>query len=319
MPIIPSILPYLISTDVDLRLQSGLALGSFASAFLRSATSLEYHKSASNMVGDFVNSFRRSASSKSLLSQMFQSCLTNNNPITPAEGPLWAISVISALIILSGPNLFSRPRSLKLAVFALAEVKRHRRYAIKSLQPEAWKCLVWAFAQLPKWSNSADETNVGQSFFEQVYRVLKQELSGDIAVALVGSLLGSSDPYWVKMGISKSLEVIKELIANGLEGAELGAAILQRLLQDVGKQCVDTGWDDTKIISPPLLDGYIASTHWASLGDSFHCLTPLSSSDIRAFNEDELNREWDMLFSLWEDSVKVCVGNESNSESLPVR
>lgn len=299
---------------MNLRVQSALVLGSLAQALLTSPASLDLRNAISRRVARYIDSYRRTPSNCHPLQEAFSACLKNTHPSNPAEGSTWALSTIASIIVLSGPHIFNRPRSLKLVVNAIALTRAQK--VVRPLHPATWKCLVWAYAQLSVWPVVELDSEEGETFDERCFQMVNEVFSGDVPIALVGVLLGTEPSQQQARRGAKALKVVKELVARGGERRDVGIALLHRLLGGVGSLGMGGDGSTSNIIPHALLDGTLLNAKWECLGEAIDGMSHFGVDAVRILDETEMLRDWSAMLGIWQDCVSAAPRDVINP--LPV-
>jgi hypothetical protein len=320
--VLPFVLSHLLSDSSHIRHQAVWAIQGFASAKINCKNlSGSICDNLSHHVRSFIDS--QTAPHEARLPTIVTAAITAEEPSHPGEGPQWAFTVLSSFIVLLGSSLFSHPRSLKFILPSLARSLTHKRRAVRSLHPQVWKCLVWAFSRISVDSFGAHEANGGadKSSFrteECALLVVKQELRRDAGVTLVSSLLGmaaATESGSLHSGtdyVTKALDVLKEMVFSDSKSTQAaGLSLLARLLSSVGASSTATSsdciWDYDVILPRSLLDGTILRTKWDQLPDVTRSLAATSCSEVRQLSEMQIIQHWDELLVIWVKSVKIAL------------
>ncbi|KAG6888113.1 hypothetical protein C0992_009608 [Termitomyces sp. T32_za158] len=163
--LLPSVLASLLAPTVALRTHAAHALG----GFVIGATSIPnsyIHAQISNHVLKYITTLpppratpsptKRESPTKSSLPSMPQTptksqepsivrtlrtTLQATEPAHVAHGPIWAICVLSALIILLGPAAMRVPHLKVLIQLGM----RHKNRNVRALTTVMWRCVIWVY------------------------------------------------------------------------------------------------------------------------------------------------------------------------------
>lgn len=262
---------------------------------------------------DSQSSKHKSVQTKARLPDIIMSALTANNPSHLNEGPKWAISVISSMIILLDASLFSHPRSLKLILPSLAQTLVHQRHFIQSLQPSAWKLLVWAFSRITLESRVAgDDDPPIPDTAEPAFLIVKQELGGGIGSALISALLGSADndDMYFKP-VAKALGVIEEMVwGSCISKQNEGLSTLTCLLRSFGTSAKESQkWDRNSILDRALVDGSILQAKWDRPQTAITTSGEFKFDGVRQLSEGEIVQHWDTLLAIWIKGIYLILAD----------
>lgn len=281
---------------------------------------MEAYQPFSSAVRSFIevqSSGRSSTRTESRLSSLLTEAIASIDTDPTAKGPLWALAVLSALIVLSDAPLFSSPQSLKLCILSLAPVLVHKRHSIRALHPHVWKCLAWAFLRLEGEDCSWDDMK------DRTFRVVKQELGGGIGVALVRALLGKSEPQSSTVrdlgNVLRALDLVKDMVvAQSGSTRRDGLLLLSRLVGAIGnpgplKQGDQDVMNDSSVLARGLFDGTILGSTRDGLGAAVRSLDVVKIDQVRQLSEEELIHHWDSLADIWVIAVERAL-----RESVPI-
>ncbi|KAG6889873.1 hypothetical protein C0995_013847 [Termitomyces sp. Mi166 len=173
--LLPSVLASLLAPSVALRTHAAHALG----GFVIGATSIPnspVHAQISNKVLKYITTLpppratpsptKRTSPTKPSLSptpqtptkpqepsivRTLRTTLQATEPAHVAHGPVWAICVLSALIVLLGPAAMRVPHLRVLVQLGM----RHKNRNVRALTAVMWRCIIWVYIR-PRLIN-ADE------------------------------------------------------------------------------------------------------------------------------------------------------------------
>ncbi|KIJ62577.1 hypothetical protein HYDPIDRAFT_41726 [Hydnomerulius pinastri MD-312] len=300
------ILPHLLSEPSDVRLHASIVLGRFALALVNQTEALltERRRMVSADVLSFLElhgSDEQSLSGDTNLPYIVRDAFSAESQTRPGEGPIWILTVLASLIILSGPSLFSNSRAMTFILQSLAMALTHKRSVVRALHPHAWKCLVWVFHQMLSGSRNTDSA-VRSALF-----VVKQELGGGIGVGLAAVLLhssGSSTDPERSQRLSQALSVIQAMARMDCKHTrQQGLALLQAMMRGIGEAEIDssssTGMDC--ILASALFDGTITSTKWERLPAIIRSIHTFTTSYVRPLFKAEVSTHHETLLDIWKN------------------
>ncbi|KAF7314420.1 GLOBIN domain-containing protein [Mycena kentingensis (nom. inval.)] len=295
-PLFSSILQHLVSEAANVRLHAVNALGRFALAKLQAPAESKCHSLFGTALADFLNSQsvrRRSSQIQSRLRSFIDAALTTHNPPHPAASPFWVVQLLASVVILLETEFFSNPAILKLTLESLRVVGSHKQHMVVGLHPHVWKCLIWAFSALPV---EQDKTR------EAAFRILKQELRGDIPFAFVHAFLAPA-PQLRADAVPKVLEVAQELLAS--QDRKMNAesvAIVAQLLYSPPS----TAPPAFALVSPQLLGGGLLQPSKQKVIAVARSLPRCDVRQVRQLSDTEVLSNWDTLADLWRQTTKLC-------------
>jgi hypothetical protein len=220
------------------------------------------------------------------------------------RGPLWAMLFVACLICICDAGLFTHGYSLKLFLSVLAQARNHKRTYVKALHPYVWNCLVWCYSRLP----TAGDPQTGQDFVEirrRAFLVLRQEMKGGIATALVASLLSSSP---TATEISQVWDILKDLFSSSKEiQIREGVKLLCRLLHVVQPSTSDPRNAIRDLSGIVIRDLFAGSFLDLSEKQTKMLSSRLPDPDdrfVRPLTEEQIRDDWKGIMELWVHAVK---------------
>jgi hypothetical protein len=85
--------------------------------------------------------------------------LATHDPSCAAQGPVWALCTLAALIVLLGPALVTSTRLTNIVKGLLALSMRHKKSTVRVLMCVIWRPLVWVYFRPPLPRMSDEEEN----------------------------------------------------------------------------------------------------------------------------------------------------------------
>jgi hypothetical protein len=328
--LLPTILPHLTSLSPVLRDATVDALSAFALAALHHPTSpplaLFEHMEA------FVNSQtsrRKSADASQRLPAVMEAALVDHSEKQPGTGRAWAVSVLASIVILSGPGLFSQPRLIKLlgrALSALSVDGRGRR--IREPQDLArhagvWRCIIWAFAGLPRrGARTPDETadasaDDDRGTRDKAFLFVKSNsgLHTGIGTSLVACLLERcpDEAGCEDADIEKACEVVQDMLQSpNKRTCREGQRVLFHILDGVAPASTEPEWNKPRLVPRTLLVARCLKADDPSRFDEDH----VQLEDVRKLEQSEVAIGWAALIRLWTTCVQSSF---STGKALSVR
>lgn len=315
--ILPSVLTCLTSQNFALRTQAAHAILSISNALAHlPSPSTSLVESLSQTTINYLDEQRKGRNATQDLSPLgkaFSACINTDTPAQSAQSPMWALSVIAAMIVLSGAEALSQPRTIKFVLGHLqSAMGAKRRSTVRATTGIVWRALIWACVQLDKSDVTDEKKNSG-------WRVVRQIVDGAIGISLVAALVGQREPKAER--ILHALDVVGAMIKKGGKTCEEAVEILDRLLCAVGSSVEERKagtWVDSKLLAEPLFDGTFLEAEWKHLAP--HVKDALTKgvkvSDVRPLGEDEVVEHWDVLFTIWKAGVERAPLGESGD--IPV-
>ena len=269
-----------------------------------------------------------------------------------SDAPSWALVVVSSLIVLSDASFFLHSRCLKLVVPVLSKVSAWKcGKGIQELHSAIWKCIVWAFARLREAERLAKDGKKQPLEkavdMRSVYSFSRQDLRGDIGVAVVATLLWTPDQGNTSIDSAKrdpnevlkeqvvqnaedvgnALGVVKEMLKNpDRQVRELGKKILFRMLSGIGAPTSAENLDAPRpvlqdwynaFLAPQLFDNSILSSSQANLLNVANQISWVDVNVVSRLSETEVSQHWDELLGIWVGLMSRLAPEKKMS--LPVR
>ncbi|KAI0826919.1 hypothetical protein BC628DRAFT_1436598 [Trametes gibbosa] len=329
---LPDILSQLVAIDYQTRMGSAVALAGYALANLsiRSTTSDVPVSETLAVVQKFIRSQlarNRTASAHLLLPDYIARAERDDLVSSDAQGPRWAICVIGCLTILSGDGIFSGTRSFKLLRDTVEQVARNKKAGAIDLVACVWKCLIWAFLQIP--SNDTDLGHERRSKKAVAFHLVKQELRGGAGACLIAGLLykttrpGASEtnPDFA-LNICWALTALKDLISHVSQDVyDDGLALLGQLASGIGASDASTAvrkvWEPSDIIVKVFFSRHVLKLDVKAFAKVLRDANRFDATIVRPLNESQIIAHWDDLVAIWTIAVERELGTATESFALP--
>ncbi len=331
--LLPDILPRMVSSDASSRMDATVALAGYALARLsiRSATTAPDTLAA---VHDFIRSqLPRNRSGKvnqtsKLLPDYFAVAAKGQSTSTDGLGPRWAIAAICCLTVLSGTEIFIGRRPMKLVLDTVAGVAK-RGATTSNLVACAWRCMIWAFLQIP----NEDPVDGRPSLKEGAFNVVKQDPRGGAGACLVASLLhlipghGTPTSHVVSdRNLRWALVALKDLVSHHSQAIyDDGLALLGRLTSGIGVSAEhsttwtdEKGWHPNDIVPKAFLSRHILKSDAKLFDAALEASQRFDASVVHPLTEGEIVDHWDTLAEIWTLAVEKELGAQGTSFLLPV-
>lgn len=307
LPLYPKILTLSTEDTFDVQMQTLKTLCCVTSLKL-DIPDTRWSRKIASYTRSFIKSqmIKNKASQESSLLGILSSAIKGSQRYRKGSGPLWASLMIACLICLSDADLFTHPHSLKLFLSILAQATNHKRTYVRALHPHIWNCLVWCYSRLP---DAVKDRQGGQDFVQikkRAFLVLRQELKGGIASALVASrLLG---PSCASEDIILASNIVKDLLSSSKESQiREGINILGRLVSDVGSPSSTNPQNDTRnfseIVHRDLFVGCFLDLPEEQIRGLASRLPGADPRFIRPLTENQIREHWKEFLQLWVRSV----------------
>ncbi|KAJ7195440.1 hypothetical protein GGX14DRAFT_474749 [Mycena pura] len=313
LDIFPCLLQHLVADSSIIRVQAVNALGRFALAKTSTLlTANSCHAAFRDALSAFITPQLKSGQ-PARLRNFVTAALLSANPAHPAHSPFWVVQLLASCVVLLDYSFFSNPRALKLTLQSLEQLAGHKQKLVSALHPYLWKCLIWVFTRLPA-------QNEGDDIRDSVFMILKQDLRGDIGLALVISLLGTIPGDHTRDtsdSVSKVLKVVGDMVASNklLLQAE-GIALLTKLLYGPTLPTMLASAQHLDLLVPQLFDGSLVQSKPDNVISTIRSLGRLDINQVRQLSDAEILHHWDALADLWGRATKASLSPEFDTIKL---
>jgi len=355
--LLPSLLDNLLAPRLTLRAQACHALGGLALG--ASQIPLSYtHTRLSEIINAALTDIPASSptsplrtpsasKSDSMLVKTLRTMLNTHDPSCVAQGPVWALCTLAALIVLLGPALVTSTKLANVVKGLLALSVRHRKSSVRALACVVWRPLAWAYFR-PPFPRTSDKEEHDEEDWEDVqttkaaawtpteemrrddfWRMVATMVDMGAAVGTVGALLArKSDDV---RGVSRAIALLETMVKRGGSNCHDAVQTLCRLVSApaaMGDEVVgtdekeDSDWDWAKLLPSSLFsaDPGLLTVEFATLSEEVRQVLKQTATvaDVRAFSATEL---WmpgvmDGLIRVWRVALtQVCLSWDAE---LPV-
>ncbi|KAG1748753.1 hypothetical protein EDB19DRAFT_1683495 [Suillus lakei] len=312
---LPLVLSHLLCDSYAVRLQAALVLGRMALNLLDSSfdISVDHREVISHFVLDFLDKQwpKTTSSQISELQRIAKAAMSVEEEAELVEGPVWLLSMMASLVILSDYRLFSHSDTFKflmrLAVLGFA----HLRSVVRGLAQRLWSCMAIAFARIPDEDVRTKEA---------VFLYLGRRSQSDIGIAVVTMLLNtssapsssSSEQITSFDAVSRALTLMRDMAQDSDKHISSdGLSLLHKLMGGVGAPAPSTPDMTASLPRLPtsLFDGSLLTDKWdRSTLRSLH--RPLVT-EVRHLSEAEVVHHRILLRSTWVHLAQSRISHES--------
>ncbi|KAL7279856.1 hypothetical protein ACG7TL_006263 [Trametes sanguinea] len=341
--LLPDVLSKLTSTTASGRMDAAVALAGFASGLL--SISCKTMDNEPTAVHTTVHKYIRSQMPNSRRGRhqpaptLLPDCIAHAAKGSPTDSngnsPRWAISVICCLIILSGQGIFTGQRAFRLVLDTVEQVARSKNAVGMDLVACVWKCLVWAFFQLPR----ADTSGVGvvepgpDNQREVLFNLVRQELRGGTGAYLVAGLLYKDDRQGSDTGTTHRgsnldwvITVLQDMVNHSSSSVfKDSVVLLERLLSAIGSSSDDISnlepnhWNPNDVAVKVLFSRHILKADHQTFSTALHAANKFHAACVRPLGEAEILLKWDDIVDIWELSVRRQLRVAGSIFSISVR
>lgn len=294
-PLVPAILPYLRSSSPERRLYAAHALAGFAQGRLSCGLPLS---GACAALHSFINTESPSANGDTL-QDILSIAYKQQAPVHCGDGPIFATIVALAIVVLSGPDVFKHPPTVKLVLSVAASAGTHGRSSARKLGGRIWRALAWA-------ASGTDAGTTKERTRDKLWRVVTQDLRHGAGAAQVAGLLATG----ILADVARAVHVVERMQVHAEEEVRGEAReVLQRML-GVGEGTMPPRIDS--LVDASLLDGDALFTPYNKLSVLGSRLKPLDINVVRPLTEEEILSQWDKLLDCWTHAAHAASPSDSN-------
>jgi hypothetical protein len=357
--LLPSILDNLLAPRLALRAQAcnalgGLALG--ASQIPLSHTHTRLSEIVTAVLTDTSSSSPVSpprtpstGKSDSMLIKTMRTTLATHDPSCAAQGPVWALCTLAALVVLLGPALVTSTKLTNAVKGLLALSVRHRKSSVRALACVVWRPLAWVYFRPPLPRRSDEEEVEGQTWEVErttkparwtpaedmrradFWKVVTTMVDMGAGVGTIGALLAhkSGDVR----SISRAITLLEAMVKRGGNNCHDAVQTLCRLVSAPAPAAKthevvgadeegDSDWDWAKVLPSGLFsaDPGLLTIEFASLSEEVRQVLKQTATvaDVRALSASELwmTGVMDGLIKVWRVALtQICLSWDAQ---LPV-
>ena len=363
--LLPSILENLLGPRLALRAQACHALGGLALAASQIPLSSAHRRLSDIVAATLIiepaaaptTSSPRTPSGKSdsMLIKTLRTTLGTSDPTCAAQGPVWALCTIAALVVLLGPTLVTNTKLTNGLKGLLALSVRHKKSSVRALACAVWRPLAWVYFRPPfprgkahEDAENEDEEQEEEQAWEDgqmavrawtqeeearrndFWKVVATMLDMGAGVGTIGALLG----YKVddSPSVTRAIALLEAMVQRGGNMCHDAVQTLCRLVSvpsmtsnfpgDTGREEEERDWDWGRLLPTGLFSAEpgLLTVDFNSLSEEVRPMlkqTP-SVQDVRALTATEL---WmpgvmDGLIKVWRNALtQVCLSVDA---MLPV-
>ncbi|KAF8817190.1 hypothetical protein BYT27DRAFT_7205042 [Phlegmacium glaucopus] len=309
-PLVPSILSKLLANTLAIRTQACHALGGFALGSTYTPVS-PIHTQVSRAVATYITTATRSPSKNSpekpneaAISRTLKTTLASEDPQHPAQGPVWALSVLASFIVLLGSRLSEDMRVIKIISCLLCMGLKHKKSSVRALGYLLIRPLAWVYFQPPLPVDSDEELEVDDEVRVQTkearrihLKMLQTAVECKAGVSTIGALLGeelsSSDPLWC------SIEILQQMAAKPGRTCQDAVDVMQYMVsfsENTNDNGADYPWSGSLLLPRSLFSSFpgLLTAEFKSLKGVVEPIFEQVSTveDIRCLTREEMSTQW---------------------------
>lgn len=359
--LLPSLLDNLLAPRLALRAQACHALGGLALG--ASQIPLSYtHTRLSEIVNAVLTDTSSlspaspprtpsAGKSDSMLIKTLRTTLGTHDPLCAAQGPVWALCTLAALIVLLGPALVTSTKLTNVVKGLLALSVRHRKSSVRALACVVWRPLAWAYFRppLPRRSDEEEDEVEEQAWEDErttkpaawtpgedmrrvdFWKVVTTMVDMGAGVGTVGALLAHKSEDM--RSVSRAITLLEVMVTRGGNMCHDAVQTLCRLVSAPAPGAKadevvradeegDLDWDWAKLLPSGLFsaDPGLLTIDFASLSEEVRQVLKQTATvaDVRALSAAELwmTGVMDGLIKVWRIALtQVCLSWDAE---LPV-
>jgi hypothetical protein len=267
--LLPSLLENLLAPRLALRAQACQALGGLALGASQLPLSC-IHTRLSEMVAaalivtpasSSTSSPRTPTKSDSMLVKTLRTTLAAQDPSCAAQGPVWALCTLAALVVLLGPTLVTSAKLTNTLKGLLAVSVRHKKSSVRALACAVWRPLAWAYFRPPfprKREQGEDGSDMDEGGQEQEWEDDEERTTKTAAVAWTQAEEARRDEFWkvvaTMVDMGSGVGSVGALLAHEADDARCvsrGITILESMVQRGGNMCHDAVQTLCRLVSAP--------------------------------------------------------------------
>ena len=286
-----------------------------------------------------------------MLIKTLRTTLATHSPSCAAQGPVWALCALAALIVLLGPALVTSTKLTNVVKGLLALSVRHKKSSVRALACVIWRPLAWTYFRPPLPRNSDEEedeleeqawederstkpdawTPAEDKCRDEFWKVVTTMVDMGAGVGTVGALLAhKSDDV---RSASRAITLLEVMVKRGGNMCHDAVQTLCRLVSVPGPAAKadevvgadeeeDSDWDWAKLLPSGLFsaDPGLLTIDFASLSEEVRLVLKQTATvaDVRALSAAELwmTGVMDGLIKVWRVALtQVCLSWDAQ---LPV-
>lgn len=320
--LLPSVLANLLAPTLALRSQASHALGGLVLALRSlplSSTTLKIHSRMSEAVSDFLttppSTPSKSPSKDPVIIRTLRATIQATDPQQAAQGPVWALTVLSSLIVLLGPRMYTDPKVAKTINALLTLTMKHKKTSVKALGCILWRCITWVWFRPPFEGDDAVPEDVDgeeNKPKEKYWRLVKSVVDVGAGVSTIAALLRDD------LALEDDDTILRRVmeVMNGMikKGGHSGGEVMDVLkiflsLDSDGESSHCESWNHSKLLPNGLFDALpgLLTAEYKTLvtvvrklaGECPH------TEDVRPLTREEVAKDWvfDELVNIWRNGL----------------
>ncbi|KAH8104762.1 hypothetical protein BXZ70DRAFT_614597 [Cristinia sonorae] len=317
-PLLPSLFACLLGPTYAIRAHACAAVGGFAIASA-SIPLAPFHTVISNKTAAFLTHVPPGTPSKkgspmddSAIVRTIRMLLKTNDPTVAAQGPVWALCLMSNLIVLLRNTVYLnlKVNTTITALFNL--VLRHQKSSVRGLACLAWRTMTWAYFQPPLLRLPVDEEDEEEDteaedeanalLHSKLWKLVITVVDLGAGVSSIGALLSVEG----EESLRRALNMMKKMSKMGGQNCKDALDTACQLVA----QTSEKEWDHMKLLPNALFSTHpgLMTVEYSQLAQT---VRPIINScpgveDIRSLTEEELSQPWVFMgiLNVWLEGLR---------------
>jgi len=318
VPIVPSVLSNLLANTLTLRAQACHALGGLVLG-LTSLPRSSAHTKISSMVASYLTSpgtpDKSGSPTKSMeapIIRTLRATMSQVEPEQPAQGPVWALSVMASFIVLLNSRLCTNSQANHALCNLLAMGLKHKKSSIRAMTCLAWRCLSWAYLQppLPVDGEESEVNEKARKLKRAHCKIIMSVLECQTGIANIAALLGDQTLKASEDPLRLCLEVLKSMTAKAGHSCYDATQTMMQMVSSIsGEQDEQEPWDHNLLLPKSLfsMSNGLFTTEYKNLTQVIRPLFEnlASVGDVRPLTREELTTDWVLtgLMTAWKSAL----------------
>lgn len=273
----------------------------------------------SEAVSDFLttppSTPSKSPSKDPVIIRTLRATIQATDPQQAAQGPVWALTVLSSLIVLLGPRMYTDPKVAKTINALLTLTMKHKKTSVKALGCILWRCITWVWFRPPFEGDDAVPEDVDgeeNKPKEKYWRLVKSVVDVGAGVGTIAALLRDD------LALEDDDTILRRVmeVMNGMikKGGHSGGEVMDVLkiflsLDSDGESSHCESWNHSKLLPNGLFDALpgLLTAEYKTLvtvvrklaGECPH------TEDVRPLTREEVAKDWvfDELVNIWRNGL----------------
>ena len=255
--------------------------------------------------------------------------LAAEDPEHPAQGPVWALSVLAAFIVLLGSRISEDIRINKIISCLLVLNSRNKKSSVRALGCLLIRPLAWAYFQPPlpadldEESEVDDEVRVQRKEARRIHlKMIQIAVECKAGVSTIGAFLGEERPG--DNPLRRSIEVLQNMAVRPGKTCEDAMDVMQSMTGlNAHNSGADYSWNSSLLLPRSLFSSIpgLLTAEYKSLRDAVEPIFEQLSTaeDIRCLTPEEMSTPWvfkELMRTWW---IVLGTSRMFDGAELPVR